>query len=476
MELLTLMIAGNETKTINAKEVFLKNRRFDLIFKYLYLKNHGVYSKEISFFEDLYCEHIRAFNNFNEAQPSDNVPKKSKEDFLRSFESLFRSINEHGFRENKSILTIGDDYELTDGSHRLAICAYLEKDIVVRKDIVEEYYDYAFFEKRSIDKFYSDFAALEYVKFNRNAYVVNLHSIADKKQDDKVEEILNKYGFIFYKKDIYLNFNGYVNLKKLSYGFDVWEGNSWIGSVENCYAGAQQHAHRSSGQGPLRAYVFVCNDLEKVIQAKAEIRAIYNLGNYSIHVNDSREEAIQLAQLFFNDNSLLMFNARPFAYESRDFDGYVNELKKIAGKEGIDIDDVCAAGSAPFSVFGIRESADLDFLYCGGKEFEVKNSAISNHDSESHYYPYVKTEIIKNPRYHFFYKGLKFITLDVLHAMKSKRSETPKDIQDCELIKKFQKGKMKLGKRAFKLFEKKRLGKLRVITIFGLIKFEYQKK
>ena len=48
-----------------AKEIFLKNNRFDLIFKYIYIKNKD---KKTSFFKDLYLNHIKAFNNFYEEE------------------------------------------------------------------------------------------------------------------------------------------------------------------------------------------------------------------------------------------------------------------------------------------------------------------------------------------------------------------------------------------------------------------------
>ena len=114
-------------------------------------------------------------------------------------------------------------------------------------------------------------------------------------KDNEVVKILEKYGFVYYKKEINLTFDGYVNLKKLSYG-SFWDRESWIGNVENKFAGAQAHAKQSMGNNPLRAFVFVCDDLQKVIKSKAEIRDLFNLGNYSVHINDTREEAIWLAE------------------------------------------------------------------------------------------------------------------------------------------------------------------------------------
>ena len=76
-------------------------------------------------------------------------------------------------------------------------------------------------------------------------------------------------------------------------------------------------------------------------------------------------------------------------------------------------------------------------MYCGQKTFDIKTETLANHDSELIYYPYSKQEIILNPKCHFYYRGVKFITLDVLYSMKQNRHEFPKDINDCDLIQKF---------------------------------------
>lgn len=242
-----------QTEKIPAWRIFFANRRLDLIFKYLFLKNHPKYAAHTDFFADCYAEHIRAFNDFSEECPSDGIPKESREEFLRRFLLLRDSIKTNGFDETLSPpLPIDDRLELFDGAHRLSVCAYLDLDVPARRTPAPaRHYDYNFFMKKWLDPFYADYAALEYVKLNKSAYIVNLHSAADPAHDDEVEAILNKHGFVFYKKNINLTFDGYVNLKKLSYGFDFFTGSSWIGDARNKFAGAQSHARKSRGGGSL---------------------------------------------------------------------------------------------------------------------------------------------------------------------------------------------------------------------------------
>ena len=105
---------------LNAFQLFLKQKRFDLIFKYLYLKY-----PENKFVKSAYIENIRAFNGFYEVEPSDGAAKNSAEDFINSFDGLYKSIKEKGFDSTLGTVPIGNNGEISDGAHRLAVCAYL---------------------------------------------------------------------------------------------------------------------------------------------------------------------------------------------------------------------------------------------------------------------------------------------------------------------------------------------------------------
>ena len=430
----------------NAFNLFLHQKRFDLIFKYLYLKY-----PDNNFIKKAYLENIRAFNGFYEIEPSDGIPKTSPENFVSSFNRLYCSIKEHGFDKNLGTIPIGDNGEITDGAHRLAACAFLNLEVETKNDGRNDLYNYLFFKKQGMNPDIMDYGALEYVKLNPYAYIVNLHSISPQSEDEKVISLLEKFGFVYYKKEINPSFNAYVNLKKISYG-SFWEKEKWIGCVENKFKGAQAHARRSIGKNPLRVFVFVCDDLKKVVQVKAEIRAMFNIGNYSVHINDTRDEAIWLAETYFNKNSLNMINNRPFYFEDEDFEKKMDELKQLSKQSHINLEYICCSGSTPLNIYGLRKSSDLDFLYFGDKQFNIQNEILSNHDSELQYYPFPKKEIIENPKYHFYFHGMKFISLDVLYLMKKKRNEIPKDRRDCKLIKSISDNKMNYLKRIKSIF------------------------
>lgn len=418
------------TKMKNAYNLFLESNRFDLIFKYLYLTNRD---KNPSFFSKMYLESIRAFNNFHEDEPSDGIPKESSEDFLESFDTLWNSIKLDGFNE-ASIIPVGKNGEISDGAHRLVCAALLNLDIPFENDDHNDNYDYKFFMERDFNTKYADYGAIEYVKLQPNSYIVNLHAVVDEKYDENVESILRKYGRIYYKKKVPLNFNGYVNLKKISYG-SFWEKESWIGDVKNGFQGAQEHAKHSMGDGKyLRAYVYVCENSENLIKIKSEIRNIFNIGNYCIHINDHHEEALALAQLFFNDNSIQIMNIRPFWFEDKNFDLNIVDFKEKIFSNSFDNEDFCIGGSSPLNILGIRKSDDIDFLYYKNELFPWEDSVISNHYSEEKYYPSCFSNIIYDNDYFFYYLGQKFISLKTLYKLKRKRGEYPKDVRDCKII------------------------------------------
>ena len=416
---------------LKALDLFLKQKRFDLIFKYLYVKYRNNFTRRA------YLENIRAFNGFYEVNPSDGIPKQSAEDFVLSFDELIKNLEDNNFTQTKGTIPIGSNGEITDGAHRLAACAYMNLTVDVCEDL--EYinlYDYRFFRKMKMDEAIMDYGALEYVKLNPNAYIVNLHSVVDVANDDAVEAILNKYGFVFYKKGVDLTYNGYVNIKKISYG-SFWDRESWIGNATNRFSGLQGHAKRSMGKFPLRAFVFVCNDLDLVVKAKQEIRAIFNIGNFSVHINDTHEEAVWLAETYFNRNSLALTNHQPFFVEDIAFNERIENFKIYLTSVNVSVDDVCGAGSTPLNVAALRQSEDFDYLSVDSR-CDISDEVYSPHDDQLPNYPYSKEEIITNPDYHFYYHGLKFISLEVLYKFKYKRAEKPKDFRDCRLIRKFQ--------------------------------------
>lgn len=427
----TLVVTDTEVQFLNPMELLCRDGRFDLIFKYLFIKNYDQYRGVGTFFDDLYSEHIRVFNNFREEHP----PKNCKEDFIENFILNYENIKANGFKPNQAVPAINNEGRLLWGAHRLAICAALNIPMPVQIREWDQYFDYRFFQKRNINPFYADYAALQFVKLNPQACMVNLHSIVDTIKDSEVERILSQYGTLYYKKSVQLNENGYVNLKKLCYGFDNWQGEHWIGSAANGYAGARKHARKSMGKHPLRAYVYICGDAQKLRQAKDEIRALLGLGNHSIHTSDSHAEAVQQAETLLNEHSVFAINTRPFQIDTTRLDRHIDELKYWANYYDISLDTLCGVGASPLAAIGARESNDLDFLHSAMEIPQPSSPFTSSHHTQLRYYPYHRNQIIHNPQFHFYYRGVKFATLDVVEQMKRNRAEWPKDMMDAKLAR-----------------------------------------
>jgi hypothetical protein len=422
-------------KDLQTMDLFYLQRRFDIIFKYFYAKWSFVVQTD--FPKQIYLSHIFAFNKFYEKSPYKKLPI----DFINSFDKLLNSIKNNEFDKNYPI-PIHFTGELVNGAHRFvsAMIANREISTTLLDTGNTNIYDYSFFKERGLANEIADFNACLYVPMNPFARMFLLHPVAKLEYDDIIKNILNKYGFIYYEKELHLTYNGYVNLKKMNYARD--KKNQWGGTPANDYEGLKKHALASfaGGKNPLRIFVWVCKNEQSVIDAKREIRAIYDIGNYSCHSSDTHEEAIELAQTFFNENSLYYLNNRAYGLTTSKFDEFIENLKQDLISQKIPLQAVCACGSTPMGIFGIRTVRDLDFLCiddCGYSKTSVIRSPASSHADMSHLYEPCKDEIILNPKYHFYYRGLKFITLDVLLQFKTNRKEKPKDINDCNLIQEF---------------------------------------
>jgi hypothetical protein len=52
-----------------------------------------------------------------------------------------------------------------------------------------------------------------------------------------------------------------------------------------------------------------------------------NIGNFPVHINDERNEAIEFTQTYFNENSWYMINNRPHNLISETLDTFIDEFK-----------------------------------------------------------------------------------------------------------------------------------------------------
>ena len=126
---------------------------------------------------------------------------------------------------------------------------------------------------------------------------------------------------------------------------------------------------------------------------------------------------------------------------------FFNKYKSIIKNNKLNIDNFCIDNGGILSVYGIRDTHDLDFLTLYDDNINMYNKDIGcenkNHRLEYQRLGYSIKDIIENPKNHFYHFGMKFMSLEILKKFKYNRTHTigtghkqirEKDINDYKLI------------------------------------------
>ena len=374
----------------------LTHRRFDVPIKHMYASDLSS-----DYYKNAYKEHIKVWNGFYEGTPR----KRNFEDFDNAFKSILNSNIEEP-------VPVNPDGHIANGSHRLAAALYHQRPINTRNTNSDENYyiesDYKFFIKKGLSKSVIKRAALEYVKLKPNTHVVCLFPICYSRMDD-VMNIISEYSNLVYHSDEKLNQEGQFNLMKEIYLSDGWANERGIRRKGNqCFM----------GRSGVRFMVIDAKNLETVKEMKSKVRSLFNVGNHSVHITDTHEEAIRVAKTVFNDNSIHFLNNRQNVL--------LPNYRKLLASATPD-DNTVITGSSVLSLYGLRDCKDLDLIYYNNAPADSHNKYLETH------YKLTLDDIINNPRYHLYYNGFKYVSLAVIKKMKSRRNE-PKDITDVQLI------------------------------------------
>ena len=374
----------------------LTHKRFDVAIKHMYASDLSS-----NYYKNAYKEHLKVWNNFYEGTPK----KRGFEDFDNAFKSILNSNIEEPVPVNL-------EGHIANGAHRLAAALYHQRPINTRNTNSDENYyiesDYKFFIKKGLSKSVIKRAAQEYVKLKPNTHVVCLFSICYSRMDD-VMNIISEYSNLFYHSDEKLNQEGQFNLMKEIYLSDGWANERGIRRKGNqCFM----------GRSGVRFMVIDAKNLETVKEMKSKVRALFNVGNHSVHITDTHEEAIRVAKTVFNDNSIHFLNNRQNVL--------LPNYRKLLASATPD-DNTVITGSSVLSLYGLRDCKDLDLIYYNNPPADSHNKYLETH------YKLTLDDIVNNPRYHLYYNGFKYVSLDVIKKMKSRRNET-KDITDVRLI------------------------------------------
>jgi len=408
------------SKTINAKD-FLTHVRFDIAFKLLYLE---MKSRDAKFAQKVYKEHIRAFSLGKFTEPG-NEEKNNIEKFFEEFNNTFENIRINGFDSRKTLIPLSKTGLIANGAHRIASAIFLNKDVeCVDIGAYDQAYDYKFFYNRNVPKQDLDVAAIKFVEYADNTYIAFIWPTA-RGHDKKIERAIPN---IVYRKEVRLNLNGAHNLLS-----QIYYGEDWLGTVKNNFAGAQVKVMECFKTfEPVRVVAFQSESLDEVFKIKEKIRDIFNVGKHSIHITDTKEEAIRVARVIFNDNVIHFLNyAKPNKYLA--VHKKIAKYKEFLIKDKLNASDMVLGSGATLSIYGVREVIGLDYLSDGNNKLEYFDEEFEHCDDELKYHDKEKPELIYNAKNYFYFNDLKFISFDQLYKMKKNR-DNKGDISDLEIM------------------------------------------
>lgn len=401
-------------------------KRADLMAKYIYAKQRE-WKTSCRFGHDIYYHHLRVWNGFWEYSP----PKQSFNDFLQAFDVLLDSVQQKGFDSDHPI-PLGSNGVICNGSHRLTACLLYGKNIWAERIPYECAYDFPYFKDRGLASKYLDAMALQYCELKPDSYILIVFPSA-LGHSKKVETIIQTHAEIVYKKEI-----TFTPLGGFNFILTAYENEPFVREGENSnYPSARYKAKlcfpdHLAPYNPARIYLLQSSCLASIKKCKAEIRAVFNLYNDSVHSTDTHEEAIVLARALFNQNSVHCLNHRKDAFFPQ-FTQYFEKYRKWLASTDKEHEWFAVDSGAVLAAYGLRDCQDLDFLHYENDSISTHLPGIDSHNSHLHYHGLTLDDILFDPDNYFYYKGVKFCSLSVLRLMKEKRGEA-KDMHDLGLI------------------------------------------
>lgn len=395
--------------------------RFDLAFKLLYAKCFK--NEKCSEWRFLcYKEHIKAFSLGSFSEPG-NDNKNSIDRYVSDFRDIFHAIEKYGFDDTRSLVPLANDGSILNGAHRASASIFLKKNVsAIKTNLPPENYDYLFFKKRGVADEMLDAAAQEFIEYDDTCFLALVWPAA-KGRDAELDRIIPK---VVYKKNVKLNFNGAHNLLSKAYKNEIW-----LGPQVSNFPGIRSKLTACFPDfSDVRIFVFQADSIDDVLIIKENIRKIYGIGKHAVHITDNKNETIELSRYLLNDNSIEFLNyGMPnrfiFVQEKIDY------FKSQVASNSSEIEDYVLDSGMVMMVYGLRQASDIDYLSisclfgCG---------EIEHHDKELEYHGVDENDLVDNPKYYFWYEGVKFICLHQLKILKENRGDK-KDKVDLLLIK-----------------------------------------
>ena len=191
-----------------------------------------------------------------------------------------------------------------------------------------------------------------------------------------------------------------------------------------------QYYFDNQPQTELEIVLCIFADLKSAVDCKKRIRNQLKLNPpiSALHISDDQKQSIDLAQIFFNKNTIKYLNAGLYPSHFEKFNFLFQKYRSIIAGFPFNKDYCCVDGSSILALHGIRDiNVDFDFLSCmhdvpiSGQKYPFKQMSLGPLDL--HNKAWVRSgvdpiETIFNPQFHFYYQGIKCTTLERIRYFK----------------------------------------------------------
>ena len=400
---------SHQVKTCSPVDL-LTPERFDVFADTIYAKFHLLNAAQ-NWSLNIYRECKRILG---ESQ-ADRFYSTSIEDSLEDFQDLIRQFKAGSFPEDENCLPVNQENVIINSSHQFAASLAFNQPITtIQFQHKPIRYDFQYFLDRGMDQEVADAMALDFTRRHPNMAVVVIFPIAAGK-DTEINKILSEYGQVAYEKEIYFTKFGQYNLIQLLY-----LNMHWIDPGGDINYGVRHHVdHRFWKDGPVRFIFFTFDEGSKTKEMKTQLRALFDLKNFSIHITDTHNETLRIAEQFLTPNSVSFMNhSQP--WWSKQFLKHLKEFKQALEAMEFNKDHFCLTGSAIFAAYGLQDLDKVEFISSD------KKSALSINTGSFYYDDNISREVnsikdlIFDPGNFFYIRGIKIISPHLLTKIYSK--------------------------------------------------------
>lgn len=414
---------------IEAKKLLVYNR-LDLIPKIRFVEDvlAGEFRK---FTKSDYKISLDAFSDGKFTEPG-QANKNSFEFYVESFLNLIKNIKEHGFDPEKSVIPVGENNIILDGSHRLSIAIVLEIHVqIVRLENLSKIYSTTFFLNSGVSSTTVESWVSDYLSRTSNHATFILWPKLSTKHRDLALKIIEKSvdGIIYKRTDNYSKKSLHLITAVIYYGHP-WTG-SYIDRFNGCKAKARQI---SSGQNNSLTSITVQVNEDLVEGIKKTIRDSLNVGNAGIHSSDNLDESKYISSHFYNYHTRNIFKrAKSLRYPL--FLKNLFLFRDRVTDNNLCLDDFIIVSSSVLGLYGLRKPNDIDFLSSDSNFNLVENRVIENHHHVLAAYNSSKRDYLTESRNFIVFFGVKIYSIEEMIKSNKNRKENTKftDIKLAEL-------------------------------------------